>query len=436
MQPTADPSRPIDIPDRTTLTASSDRAAYASMGQQEAAANLVRGQIDSLFQENSTPPPATVSEPHSAATPPVATITPRPSVDSQPTEGTATIEPRRERLVIQPLSDTNVYAKSHTDSGQIAPEAQSLEQYHNAWQNYYQQYYERYYVGQVHEARQALEQHAPSPGTEAAPAISASGTITQDEALHDLRSQLRQRLAKTTQRVRGSRHFIPIASGFGVMLVFAFLQFNSVIFGAVAAYTSPGQIDQASIIIDPNASPTVGPEPKLIIPKINVDVPVDWNAKVDHDSQMAAMANGVAYFNLNGTRPGQVGNIPISGHSSNDFFEGGSYKFIFAKLDQLKAGDAIYLNYQGTRYTYSVTGSQVVSPKEVSALTQPTTKPLLTLITCTPLGTSLNRLLVTAEQVSPNPANASATPQGPSTTSGTAMPGTAPTLLERMFGAR
>ena len=43
----------------------------------------------------------------------------------------------------------------------------------------------------------------------------------------------------------------------------------------------------------------------------------------------------------------------------------------------------------------------------MAALVVQTDKPLLTLVTCTPLGTSRYRLLVTAEQISPNYNNAS-----------------------------
>src|SRR5206468_715109 len=94
--------------------------------------------------------------------------------------------------------------------------------------------------------------------------------------------------------------------------------------------------------------------------------------------------------------PGQVGNTVFSGHSSNDLFEAGDYKFIFAQLDKLQNGDTIYVNYNSVRYTYTVMKEQVVKPDNVQALYGYTDKPYLTLITCTPLGTSQNRLLVTA----------------------------------------
>jgi hypothetical protein len=60
----------------------------------------------------------------------------------------------------------------------------------------------------------------------------------------------------------------------------------------------------------------------------------------------------------------------------------------------------------------------------------------MTLITCTPIGTALNRLLVTAEQVSPDPAAAEAAPQGSGQESeaDNVLPSNAPTFLERIFG--
>ena len=166
-------------------------------------------------------------------------------------------------------------------------------------------------------------------------------------------------------------------------------------------------------------------------------MPVIYGIGPDHDSQMAAMEKGVAHFSIPGasSHPGEIGNTALSGHSSNDLFDPGDYKFIFAQLDKLTIGDTIYANYEGKRYTYVVTKTEVVKPTDVSALVYPTDKPVLTLITCTPLGTALNRLLVTAEQVSPDPADAEAAPADTETTEETSIPGSSPTLFERLFGA-
>ena len=224
------------------------------------------------------------------------------------------------------------------------------------------------------------------------------------------------------------------------MLVFLFLQYNRTVLAAVDAYITPSNLDPSTLIIDPNASLEVSDEPKLIIPKIGVDVPIVWDANAaSQDSLNAAMDNGVAWFNIKGAnaRPGEKGNFVVSGHSSNDWLDQGDYKFIFARLEQMNEGDTIYANYNGTRYTYTVTHTKVVTPTDVSSLMTGTDKPHMTLITCTPLGTSLNRLLVTAEQISPSPADAAPAPAtDDSAASDAAMPGNSATLLERLFGAR
>lgn len=323
------------------------------------------------------------------------------------------------------------------------PQAEDWKQYHSAWQNYYQKYYEGYYTQRLRQSKQTLEQQvaartASTPGYfDNQPAeVEADQTMSPEEAVFDLRQKLLGKVKDSAKKVRKSRHFVPITAALIVVLIFAFLQYNRVIISNVMAYVSPGNIDPQNIVIDPNTDIVVGPDAKLIIPKINVDVPVIYGVGSDYDSQMAAMAKGVAHFSIPGASsvPGQVGNTVLSGHSSNDLLDQGDYKFIFALLDKLSVGDTIYANYQSKRYTYTVTKKEVVRPNDVNKLIYKTDKPMLTLITCTPLGTALNRLLITAEQVSPDPVQATKAPVDTTTTEQATIPGNSPTFFERIFG--
>ena len=134
--------------------------------------------------------------------------------------------------------------------------------------------------------------------------------------------------------------------------------------------------------------------------------------------------------------PGQVGNAVFAAHSSNDIFAPGDYGVVFAQNEKLVAGDIIYMNYESKRYTYSVTSTEVVLPTEVSKVQIQTDKPMLTLISCVPIGTAQKRLLVFAEQVSPDPAKAEAAASTDTSPTSTTIPGRpAPSLLERLFGA-
>lgn len=366
----ATPSRNVPVPER------------------DAAANIVRGQIDALYGTNT---------------------------NTQATEQPAPAEAPRE----QPAP------KIHADQ---------WKQYHSAWMEYYQKYYQSYYTGQMHKVLR--EQQVAQPVQPAGePAAQPDKPRNKDEALLDLRQKLIKNVEVSAKKLRGSQHFVPVAAALCVVLVFAFLQYNSILFGTVQAYISPGAIDPQNIIVEPGTDVAVTQEPRLIIPKINVDVPVVYGAKNDHDSMMAAMQGGVAHFAIPGASsvPGQKGNSVFSGHSSNDLFEAGQYKFIFAQLNNLNNGDTIYANYQGKRYTYTVTKKQIVKPTNVEVLLGTNDKPIITLITCWPIGTANERIILTAEQISPDPSTATASPSEDSSSSGD-MPGQGSTVLDRLFG--
>lgn len=133
----------------------------------------------------------------------------------------------------------------------------------------------------------------------------------------------------------------------------------------------------------------------LVIPKIGVDAPIEWN--IPNEQTLDALEKGVAHYQ-DTALPGEIGNVFITGHSSYYLWAGGSYKQIFALLDKLEAGDRIYLNYQNKVFAYEVTGKKVVKPEDLSVLNQGNQR-TLTLMTCVPVGTNLNRLVVSAKQI-------------------------------------
>ena len=400
-----------------------------------AAADVIRGQINSIYTGNSSD-----AAPHT--TPAPASTTPQePALQPQPQPQAATpvakpapqTEPQGHRLNTTPPTDTTTATTSQpTQLANSTPQAtpDQWQQYHSAWQKYYQMYYERYYANHLN-TQQSPAQQPQTSTPEAADTLSP-----QQQAIRDLRSKIRNTVNDSAKKVRNSRHFIPALAGTMVMLAFVFLQYNRAILGTVAAYTSPGNIEPQNIIVDPSIDTKVSAEPKIIIPKINVDAPVVYGAAPDVQSQRKAMEKGVAHFAVSGASalPGQAGNVVLAGHSSNDAFAAGGYKFIFAQNEKLQKDDVIYLNYEGKRYTYKITGSEVVKPNEVTKIQTGTQKPMLTLVSCVPVGTADKRLLVYADQISPDPNTASAAAENNATGQ---IPGNpSPTVLERIFGAR
>jgi len=146
------------------------------------------------------------------------------------------------------------------------------------------------------------------------------------------------------------------------------------------------------IVVDPKP---ISNESFLIIPKIAVKVPVTWN--VPSEETLPALEKGVAHFK--GTAlPGEVGNVFISGHSSYYWWNEGGYKEIFALLGEMQVGDKITIDYRGTIYNYEITETKVVKPEDIEVLDQPNDH-ILSLMTCVPVGTNLNRLIVIAKQI-------------------------------------
>lgn len=148
------------------------------------------------------------------------------------------------------------------------------------------------------------------------------------------------------------------------------------------------------------------PDDRIIIPRINQNVPIvkvstenlilrDWNA-LEKDIQKS-LQDGVVHYP--GTaEPGDKGNVVITGHSSYFPWDSGRFKDVFALLHQVAVGDQIIVYHNQKAYSYQVYEIKVVTPDKVDVLTQEDGD-RLTLITCTPVGTNLRRLIVLARPV-------------------------------------
>lgn len=91
--------------------------------------------------------------------------------------------------------------------------------------------------------------------------------------------------------------------------------------------------------------------------------------------------------------PGDLGNVVIIAHR---FQYVPPAKNTFFNLDKVKIGDEIKIRQDGGEYTYFVTNIDIVDPRNISVI-QNKDDYRLTLITCTPLWTSDQRLVITAK---------------------------------------
>lgn len=143
---------------------------------------------------------------------------------------------------------------------------------------------------------------------------------------------------------------------------------------------------------DPNFS--------IVIPKIGANAKILSNIDAsDEKVYLNALNKGVAHA-LGTKFPGESGHIFLFAHSTDYFWNVGTYNAVFYLLNKLVKGDEVDLFFNGQRYVYKVINSAIVDPAQVEYLTRKSNKEFLTLQTCWPPGTTLKRLLVFASRVS------------------------------------
>lgn len=260
--------------------------------------------------------------------------------------------------------------------------------------------------------------------------------LADTRSISDIKKDLRKH-ATARGKLKAKHHLQSLLFGLGigtlVVLVTLFSFFNEYI---IAPFIQPSrQVSATPLIIGSNSvAPTSTPE--VIIPKINVEIPlVGFNlTTTDENAVENDLEDGVTHYPTT-VMPGQKGNTAFFGHSSNNIFNPGHYKFAFALLHDLVPGDTFYLTYNDTVYAYQVYDKQIVSPNDVAVLDNvPGKTATATLITCDPPGTSINRLVVWGEQVSPDPnADGSGNNTTASLASNTQLPNNGPSLWSRMI---
>lgn len=165
---------------------------------------------------------------------------------------------------------------------------------------------------------------------------------------------------------------------------------------------SPG-LDQneteknAQMIPEQQTQPETRTDQALWIPKLDIWVPIIYVASNDEAQIQTALINGVVHYA--GTAvPGEIGNAYVVGHSSNYSWVVSKYNAVFALLPETQIGDDIFIVDYSGQTNFRVIATSVVSPNDLSALSQATNgRRLLTLQTSYPVGEAKQRFLVIAE---------------------------------------
>lgn len=107
---------------------------------------------------------------------------------------------------------------------------------------------------------------------------------------------------------------------------------------------------------------------------------------------------GSHLVNFEGTAvPPQIGNAVIFGHSTlPQLFKPTDYKTIFANAYRLKIGNEIIVQISNVIYSYKIYSITIVDPEDTSIFSQEYDTSYVTLVTCTPPGTTWKRLIIRA----------------------------------------
>jgi LPXTG-site transpeptidase (sortase) family protein len=320
---------------------------------------------------------------------------------------------------------------------------------HEVWQEFYasaNQSAAGQYLAQQAQPVVAQQQPAPQPA--------ASGVVVSNHApavaprqpkpkIKDIRSvaDVKKQLLHTVTaggQLKAKHHLQSLAFGIGtaliVVFIFLFTFFNEVF---ITPFIQPNSKASATPVIVDASTITAGSTPQVIIPKINVQIPTDYSQTTTDESQIEnALEGGVVHYPTT-VMPGQQGNAAYFGHSSNNIFNPGKYKFAFVLLHEIVPGDTFYLTNAGKVYAYKVISRTIVDPSDVGVLGPVAGQTATaTLITCDPPGTSLHRLVVVGQQVSPDPSGntaAATTPDTADTQSPQSLPGNGPSFASRIW---
>lgn len=156
----------------------------------------------------------------------------------------------------------------------------------------------------------------------------------------------------------------------------------------------------ATAAIDRSAAPATFDWSQVIVPEqhfATLSIPrLDRSDQIVEDVTREALQKGPGHFPST-PLPGQLGNTAVAGHRT-------TYGAPFYDIDDLEAGDEVVVDtpYGGPgngpgHFVYRVTGSEVVGPNDIDVIA--TTDPgvaTLTLVTCDPVRTARNRLIVYA----------------------------------------
>lgn len=157
-----------------------------------------------------------------------------------------------------------------------------------------------------------------------------------------------------------------------------------------------GIMQQSNVAVTVPILPSINPQEDsfIILPSLDAPLPLVFSESLEEEQIQAYLKQGAVVLPL-GTSFGEKGNVVVTAHSSGTA-SFGPYRFAFAKLSELNEDDVYSISTPKATYRYKVYKKEIVWPHEVDKLPNDD-RSTVTLVTCWPLWTNFQRLLVHTE---------------------------------------
>jgi len=145
------------------------------------------------------------------------------------------------------------------------------------------------------------------------------------------------------------------------------------------------------VVADPSFS--------VVIPKIGANSKIIPNVDSTNSREyQVALSKGVAH--AKGTPyPDEDGNSFYFAHSSDNFYNANRYNSVFYLLNKLEEKDNFYVVYKENIYKYEIIEKSIVNPDAMEYMKGREGERIVTLMTCWPPGTTINRMVVVGKLV-------------------------------------
>ena len=145
------------------------------------------------------------------------------------------------------------------------------------------------------------------------------------------------------------------------------------------------------VVADPSFS--------VVIPKIGANSKIIPNVDSTNSREyQVALSKGVAH--AKGTPyPDEDGNSFYFAHSSDNFYNANRYNSVFYLLNKLEEKDNFYVVYKENIYKYEIIEKSIVNPDAMEYMKGREGERIVTLMTCWPPGTTINRMVVVGKLI-------------------------------------